>query len=174
MSRLLIPTLWLVGMILSVCASSAQEKKPAEREEPLKPATVVAGEVIYVVAKSFIGGDGKQWTVVLEATSKGADRKILIESARAITPEGKTFLVKSPMGRNAVALPEDTKILIELKMGDLPKSVSTLARIELYGNRTVGIPGFEFDRKKGGFGTGKPLEVRPLVLKAVPVDRPEK
>lgn len=172
MSRLLTLILWFCGVILIVGASQAQEQKVAGKEEPVKPVTVIAGDVTYVVTKSLIGADGKSWTMALEATSKGADRKILIESARAITPEGKTFVVRSPM-RNSVALPEDTKILIELKMGDLPKNVSTLTRIELYGSRTVGIPGFEFERKKGGFGTGKALEVRPLVLKGVRVERPE-
>ena len=78
----------------------------------------------------------------------------------------------SQMVDATVKLPEDTKILIELKMGDLPKNVSALTRIELFGDRAVGIPGFEVERK--GFGAGKTAEVRPLVLKDVRVERPEK
>lgn len=172
MSRVLALMSLVGGVMLSLGASQAQEKKPAGKEEPNKPVTVTAGDVTYVVTKSSIVADGKKWTLVLEATSKSGDKKILIESARAVTPDGKTVDVKSPMGRKSVALPEDTKILIELKMGDLPKNVSVLARIELFGDRVVGIPGFEVERK--GFGAGKKAEVRPLVLKDVPVERPEK
>ena len=51
-----------------------------------------------------------------------------------------------------VSLPEGTKIQIELKMGDLPKTVKTLSRVELFGDRVTGVPGFEFDRKKANCG----------------------
>lgn len=173
MSRVLGLMSLVVGVVLSVGAIQAQEKKPVDKEKQDKPVTVTAGGVTYVVTKSAIEADGKKWTLVLEATSKSGDKKILIDSARAITPDGKTFSVKSLMGRrSAVALPEDTRILIELKMGDLPKDVTTLARVELFGDRVVGIPGFEVERK--GFGGGKTAEIRPLVLKDVRVERAEK
>lgn len=173
MSRCLVMIFLAASVIMCVGASQAQEEKPADKEKQIKPTTVTAGDVTYVVTKSAIEADGKKWTLVLEATSKSGDKKIVIDSARAITPDGKTFSAKAIMGRrSAVALPEDTKILIELKMGDLPKEVTTLTRIELFGDRVVGIPGFEVERK--GFGAGKTAEVRPLVLKDVRVDRPEK
>ena len=172
MSRVFAAMSLVVGLVVIAATSQAQEKKAARKDEAGKPVTVTAGDVTYVVMKSSIAADGKQWTLVLEATSKGSDKKILIGSARAISPEGKTFEVKSPMGRKAISLPEDTKILIELKMGDLPKNVSALARIELFGDRAVGIPGFEVQRKS--FGAGKTAEARPLVMKNVPVERPER
>lgn len=165
--------LFIVGGILSSDVSRAQDKKPPAKDEPKLPVTVTAGGVTYVVTKSAIAADGKKWMLTIEATSKGTDEKILIASARAVTPEGKTFEIKSLMGRKETALPEDTKILIELNMGDLPKDVGSLARIELFGDRRIGIPGYRIAPPKA-FSGKKPEEIRPLVLKNVPIERAEK
>lgn len=170
MNRLLGILTVALSTMLCIHPGTAQQKNSENRSESGNQSSATAGEVTYVVAKSSIGADGKKWALALEATSKGGDRKIFIQAARAITPEGKTFDVKLPMGKKPINLPEDTKILIELSMGDLPKSVSTLARVELIGDRTVGVPGLEFDRK----AKGKSLEPRPLVLKNVRVDRSDK
>jgi hypothetical protein len=164
MMRTLALLTFVLGLVLSAETTLAQQ---ADKSEPKKPVTVTADDVTYVVAKSLIGADGRKWTIVLEATSKTGDKKILIQSARAIDAEGKTYAVKSPMGKKAVSLSEGTKILIELKMGDLPKNVKSLPRVELLGDRTVGIPGFD---KPGGAFSKK--DGRPLVLKDVPVERP--
>ena len=165
--------IWSCSLIVvaSLCftLSPAQEKRAVGSSDAKVP-TVISGDVLFTVAKSSIGADERKWTLVLEATSKGADRKIMIQTARAITPEGKTLEIRNPMGKRPVSLPEDTKILIELSMGDLPKTVSSLARVELIGDRMVGVPGLEFDRK----AKGKQLEPRPLVLRDVRVDRPGK
>jgi hypothetical protein len=166
--------MWLVvGLILALGTSHAQEKKADGKKETRTAATVTAGGVTYVVATSSIAADGKKWTLVLEATSKGEDRKIQIDSARVITADGKTLTVKLPMGRKAVSLPDDTKILIELNMGDLPQNVTLLKRIELFGDRRVGIPGFKPESAKA-FSGKKAEENRPLVLKDVQFDRTSK
>lgn len=164
-----------VVLLLSQASLSwAQEKKSTGKNEQAGAVTVNAGDVTYVVSKSSVGADGQKWTLVLDATSKNGDKKIMIQSIRAITAEGKTLEIKSPMGRKAISLPEDTKIQIELNMGDLARNVKSLSRIELYGDRVTGIPGFEMERK-GAFGAKKAekVENRPLVLRNVPVTRSE-
>jgi hypothetical protein len=170
--------------LVSVCGLAEAQDKSGTKTEDKKvdakkdddkkdgPVKVTAGGVTYVVLKSAIADDEKKWTLVLEATSNSGDQKIFIQHIRAVAADGKTFDIKGPMGRTVkpVSLPEGTKIQIELKMGDLPKEVKMLSRIELIGDRATGVPGFPYDRKKAG----KETEPRPLVLEKVPVERPAK
>ena len=162
--------LWLALVLTGVTHGQDKPKKDSADKKESGPPKVTAGTVSYVVNKSAIGADGQSWTVVLEATSTSGDQKIFIQNARAISTDGKTFEVKSPMGRanKPVSLPEGVKIQLELKLGDLPKTVTALSRLELYGDRVTGIPGFEIQKK------GLKVTIRPLVLQNVPIERAAK
>ncbi len=169
-------------------AADNAEKKPADKKKKAGP-TVTAGNVTYVVIKSEVTGDNRQWTLVLEATSNRGTQKILIANARAITAEGKTCNIKAPMGgptprrtsrrtpqEGTVDLPQGVKIQLELKMGALPKDFEgTVSRLELFG----AAPKRRRGRNGGATTTtipGQPYNattntMEPLVLKNVPIER---
>jgi hypothetical protein len=173
LSFVLCLSLFAVSNPVHAADKSAKDKPPEKKEPQTKEASkpsVTVNDVTYVVAKSTLGADQK-WHMVLEVMSKSGEQKVEFASGRAIAPDGKTFDIKTPMGRRtkAVSLPEGVKIQIELDLGEIPKATTTMTRLELLGDRTTGIPGL--GKKKGAFSKEKD---HPLVIENIPIDRPEK
>ncbi len=164
MTRFFALVSFCVMLVISV-PSRAQDQKdknpPDEKEMSFTKVTI--GYVSYVLVRSEVTGAKKNWTLVLDATSKRHDQKIYIGAGRAITVEGKTFDIKSPMVPDkSVSLPEGGKVRLALAMGPLPESVNVVTRLELFGSRNIpssGIPGLS--------------NRQPLVLQNVLIGRPD-